>query len=84
MPPKKAKVPVAFKDSGHVYGWYYSVDAGTGLVQITLPHKRVKYKLTAGCEMTRSAQRREIHEFILGLPDLCRGQADDTDDDRSR
>eukprot|EP00966_Prymnesium_polylepis_P271289 6268136-Prymnesium_polylepis.1 len=84
MPPKKAAVPIALKDKGHVHGWYYSVDAGLGLVQISLPGKRVKYKLTKDCPMTRRAQRREIGAFISRThPDVGRGDADDTDDDRS-
>ena len=67
MPPKAAKEAIAFQDSGHVDGWYYTVNAASGIANITGPKKRVPYKLTRDCPIDRAAQRAEIRQHIRHL-----------------
>ena len=43
MPPKRAKEAVALQDYGHVHGWYYIVNASTGIAQVTVNGKRKPY-----------------------------------------
>eukprot|EP00966_Prymnesium_polylepis_P310649 7177407-Prymnesium_polylepis.1 len=82
MPPKRAKEAVALQDHGHVHGWYYIVNASTGIVNVTVSGgKRRPYKLPRECAATRTAQRQAIRRWLRDEQKVDRGPADDTDDD---
>jgi hypothetical protein len=84
MPPKAAKEAIAFQDSGHVDGWYYTVNAASGIANITGPKKRVPYKLTRDCPIDRAAQRAELRQHIRHLaPAWGHGDGPVEDDERA-